>query len=66
MLNRQRRRDMKKTTLVCQGCKTEILRVKSCEDLTITCHVCGREILLNVEDEEAVIKIRPPKKQTAT
>ena len=56
---------MKKTTLVCQGCKTEILRVKSCEDLSITCPVCEHEILLNVQSEVAVIKARPPKKKAA-
>lgn len=54
---------MKKTTLICQNCKTEILRVESCKDLAITCHVCGREILLNVESEVAVIKTRPPNKR---
>jgi len=54
---------MKKTTLICQGCKTEILRVKSCEDLSITCPECGQQILLNVQSEVAMIKSRPPKKQ---
>ena len=56
---------MKKTTLVCQNCKTEILRVKSCEDLSITCPVCGHEILLNVHSEVAVTKTRPPNKRAA-
>ena len=56
---------MKKTTLVCQNCKTEILRVESCKDLSVTCPVCGYEILFNVESEAAVIKVRPPNGRTA-
>jgi len=54
---------MKKTELVCQKCKTEILRVESCKDLAIDCPVCGSEILLNVENEVAIIKVRPPRKR---
>jgi len=56
---------MKKTTLICQNCDTKILRVESCKDLIINCSVCGQEILLNVEDEAAVIKMRPPNKRAA-
>ena len=56
---------MRKTTLICQNCVTEILKVESCTGLVIACPVCAHEILLNVVSEEAVIKTRPPKKQPA-
>ena len=56
---------MKKTTLICQNCRNEILKVESCKDLAVTCNVCGFEILLNVESEAAIIKVRPPNKRIA-
>jgi len=56
---------MKKTTLICQSCKTEILRVESCKALSVTCPVCGHEILLCVQDEMAIIKMRPPNRSAA-
>ena len=56
---------MRKTTLICQNCVTEILKVESCTGLVVICSNCGHEILLNVVSEETVIKTRPPKKQPA-
>ncbi|GHU98005.1 hypothetical protein FACS1894211_01000 [Clostridia bacterium] len=56
---------MKKISLSCMNCGRDLMRLSSCKDLTLTCPVCGAEILLNAGPEEAVVKIRVPDERRA-